>query len=86
MPRDSAALLSDLTTERLEIACTKCDRTGSYGVHAMLDRLDGDFRLTNLLNDRTRNCRRRIAPGGLHDCGARFPQLTAPGTVEGPPK
>jgi hypothetical protein len=75
MPLNGSLILSDLTTERLEVSCPKCDRHGSYRVAALIRRLGPDYRLTDLLGELTEDCPKRGPQSFLDQCGARFPAL-----------
>lgn len=71
MPRAGSIVLSDLAATRLEIACAKCDRHGSYSV-ARLWRERGDIRLTDFLDELTAGCPHVAAVSWHQRCGARF--------------
>lgn len=75
MPLNGSLILSDLTTDRLEVACPKCARRGSYVVAALITRLGPDYRLTDLLGELTEDCPKRGPQAMLDQCGARFPAL-----------
>ncbi len=72
MPRNGSMILSDLTAQRLGVACAKCERRGSYSVAALIARLGPDHRLTDLLDELTDGCPRRGPHGFLDQCAARF--------------
>ena len=71
MPRDGSRTLSDLIAPRLNEACSKCDRRGSYDV-ARLSRERGDLKLTEFLDELTANCPRAAAFSLYDRCGAMF--------------
>ena len=71
MPRSGSMILSDLCQPRLEVACDKCGRRGSYSVERLLAER-GDVMLTVFLGELTATCPKARAVG-LHDrCSARF--------------
>ena len=55
--------LSDLAAPRLEVACEKCGRKGSYSV-AKLYAERGDLKLTDFLAELTADCRRVARQSG----------------------
>jgi hypothetical protein len=73
MPHSGSLILSDLTTERLEVACPKCARRGSDVVAALIMRLGPDGRLTDLLTELTWDRPRRGAQAMRDQCEAQFP-------------
>ena len=71
MPRAGSMTVSDFAGRRIAVECPRCSRSGSYAA-ARLMAERGDMRLTDLLEDLTRDCPRKAALG-LHDrCAARF--------------
>jgi hypothetical protein len=72
--------LSDLGTPRLEVACEKCGRKGSYSV-AKLYAERGDLRLTDFLSELTSACPNARSIGWHERCVARF---VYEGTEAGP--
>lgn len=76
MPNSGSLILSDLTTERLEVACPKCARRGSYLVAALIMRLGPEHRLTDLLGELTWDCPKRGPQAMLDQCRANFLDLT----------
>jgi hypothetical protein len=73
MPRAGAAILSDHPPEyRLEVACGKCERHGSYRVATLIAR-HGDVGLPRLLSLVAADCQRRIANRPYDQCGAFYP-------------
>jgi hypothetical protein len=63
--------LSDLGTPRLEVACEKCGRKGSYSV-AKPYAERGDLRLTDFLSEVTSVCPNARSIGWHERCAARF--------------
>lgn len=77
MPRDGAVTLSDLRERglaRLDVACTRCDRRGSYTMDTALERW-GDAKLTDLLVDLTVDCPHGKGASAYDRCGAYYPAL-----------
>jgi hypothetical protein len=73
MPRAGAAILSDYPPEyRLEVACGKCERRGSYRVASLMDR-HGDVGLPHLLALVAADCPRRIENRPYDQCAAFYP-------------
>ena len=71
MPRSGSQTLSDLVALRLEVACEKCGRKGSYSV-AKLYAERGDLRLTDFLSEPTSDCPNARSIGWHERCAARF--------------
>ena len=71
MPRSGSQTLSDLGAPRLEVACGKCGRKGSYSV-AKLYAERGDLRLTNYLSELTSACPNARSIGWHERCAAQF--------------
>ena len=71
IPRSGSQTLSDLVALRLEVACEKCGRKGSYSV-AKLFAERGDLRLTDFLSELTSSCPNARSIGWHERCPARF--------------
>lgn len=71
MPRDGSRTLSDLTSDRLIVACAKCGRRGSYDV-ARLWRERGDLALAPFLAELTADCPSAKAFSVYDRCAARY--------------
>jgi hypothetical protein len=74
MPDGGARTLRDLIDEkrdRVEIACVKCPRVGSYGLAGLLVRYGMTKRLADLLAELSADCPLRKARG-LNRCGAVY--------------
>jgi len=71
MARSGSLTLSDLGAPRLEVACEKCGRKGSYSV-AKLYAERGDLRLTDFLSELSSACPNARAIGWHERCAARF--------------
>jgi hypothetical protein len=71
MPRSGSQTLSDLGAPRLEVACEKCGRKGSYSV-ATLYAERGDLRLTDFLSELTSACPNARSIGSHERCAAQF--------------
>jgi hypothetical protein len=63
--------LSEIPGPRLEVACEKCGRKGSYSV-AKLYAERSDLRLTDFLAEITAGCPQHKAIGWHERCAARF--------------
>ncbi len=69
-----AVTLGDLTFDQLEVACSSCERRGSYPVAKLIARHGRDMGLPDLASVLSADCPRRGA--GIHDrCGVFYPGL-----------
>ena len=61
----------------LDVACSKCDRTGQYRVAKLIDRYGPDAKLVDWKDEITKDCPKRANDRvALMDlCGANFPDL-----------
>jgi hypothetical protein len=64
-------------TDRLEVACRKCDRRGVLSVARLVREHGASFPMTELRQVLAGSCE-RLKAGKLHDpCGCHFPELPA---------
>lgn len=76
MVAGSARTLGDLIIEgreRVSLACSKCERVGSYGLAGLLATYGLDKRLPDLLVELSADCPKRAGQGlGTDRCGAVY--------------
>jgi hypothetical protein len=79
MSQDESMTFGDLLgrIDWLDIVCAKCDRHGRYHVHTLAAQLGHDYSIPDWVNDMTKDCPRRRAPGLADPCSARCPELLA---------
>jgi hypothetical protein len=76
MPSGGAQTLADLVIDgqkRLDLACTKCERVGSYGLAGLISAHGINARLPDLLAELSADCPKRAGQGlGTDRCGAVY--------------
>ena len=62
MPRDGAIIFSDLIgkLDVLRVACEKCGRDGCYGLSRLIDKLGGNGKVIDWLDELTAECPKRL--------------------------
>lgn len=78
MRRPGSVALGDVAAKasHLDIACTRCDRRGRYGLARLVAQLGPDFAMTDLGAELTDCPRRKEASHGAR-CDVYFPNLGA---------
>ena len=74
MPRDGAIIFSDLIG-KLDVACAKCGRDGSYRLNGLIEKRGRDAKLIDWLDELTAECPKKIAHNMNDPCGARCQDL-----------
>jgi hypothetical protein len=79
MPRDGSLTFGDIENrlEHLELACPKCDLLGRYSIKRLLLARGRDSKVTDWIDEMTRDCPHRVSPGLAQACGAHCPELRA---------